>query len=395
MIDSASSDEEILRFLVTVKDEASADAAVAATLAVTFAKSGETLDHGPRESADVASTGGPTSLSTLLCPLFLRVAGCEVAKLGVPGRPAGGIDCLAQLPAYKTALSPSDLAAVLKQCGYAHFLAAGRYAPLDARIFQLRQQAGLQDVATLVAASLLSKKLAVGVRNVGLDIRVGPLGNFGQTWPEARVNAAMFAHAARLIDVQATPVLTDASFPYQPYVGRKEALTALYLLFHSNAGPWLSTHLELCRTIALACVPAGFKEAVAQADVPSLKAAFYANLEAQGSSASEFERLAQATIKAHTETIRAPIDGFVNYDLALIRKVLVDAQRTTASSGPFADPIGLRLLRRSGDWIRRGDPIATARVDVSNGYSAQQLSALARIEAQPMGQGFEGVKSDG
>ncbi len=59
--------------------------------------------------ADVASTGGPSSLSTLLSPLFLRAGGAVVPKLGVPGRPAGGIDCLAQIPGYRTELSAQEV----------------------------------------------------------------------------------------------------------------------------------------------------------------------------------------------------------------------------------------------------------------------------------------------
>ena len=51
--------------------------------------------------ADVASTGGPGSLSTLLPPFVLSTLGCNVVKLGVPGRSAGAIDSLATLPGRK------------------------------------------------------------------------------------------------------------------------------------------------------------------------------------------------------------------------------------------------------------------------------------------------------
>src|SRR5437868_1759275 len=69
-------------------------------------------------AADVASTGAPGSLSTLLCPLYLRAREFVVPKLGVPGRPAGGIDVLAQLPGYRTNLSATDVRRVLDRCGY-------------------------------------------------------------------------------------------------------------------------------------------------------------------------------------------------------------------------------------------------------------------------------------
>src|SRR5437868_14746215 len=95
-----------------------------------LASSGTVLtcnENGP--TADVASTGGPASLSTLLCPLYLRSYGFVVPKLGVPGRPAGGIDVLAQLPGYRVDLSEADVRRVLERCGYAHFLAGTQFAP--------------------------------------------------------------------------------------------------------------------------------------------------------------------------------------------------------------------------------------------------------------------------
>jgi hypothetical protein len=90
MIDSSSSDFEIVAFLRSVSEDAPSDASLAAELATALASSGEVYDPHCLLTADVASTGGPSSLSTLLCPLFLRVGGLVVPKLGVPGRPAGG-----------------------------------------------------------------------------------------------------------------------------------------------------------------------------------------------------------------------------------------------------------------------------------------------------------------
>ena len=156
-------------------------------LAEVLANSGTTISFASGEPvADVASTGGPASLSTLLCPIFLRAFGFVVPKLGVPGRPAGGIDVLAQVKGYKVALDPREVRRALDQCGYAHFMAGPEFAPLDASLFQYRQRIGAQEIPSLAVASILAKKIACGLTVAGLDVRVAPHGNFGPDFGSAR-----------------------------------------------------------------------------------------------------------------------------------------------------------------------------------------------------------------
>jgi pyrimidine-nucleoside phosphorylase len=398
MIHAHSSDEEIVRFLDEVRRDAPADVALAADLAEALAESGENFRAGLGVTADVASTGGPSSLTTLLCPLYLRVAGCIVPKLGVPGRPAGGIDCLAQLPGYKTALSRDDLTTALEVCGYAHFLASDRYAPLDARVFRLRQQHGVQDVPTLVAASLLSKKLAVGVERAGLDVRVAPHGNFGCTWSDAKANAALFVQAARRHAVDAFPVLTDARHPYQPYIGRREALVALSRVFDGAGLPWLNEHVQLCCTLALACVPADMRAAVADASPRDLRRHFDANIEAQGSTRADFDRLVKETLAAHRRTLYAQANGFVDYSLEGIRRAMVKIQHSAiVADEEFPDPVGVILLRRSGEWVRGGERVATVRMEKTVAANAVENfeDSIFRTVCRPVGLTFEGVDNNG
>ncbi len=397
MIDSSASDEDIVRLLADIKSNHPVDAVIAAELATILADSGDRFFPDATNTADVASTGGPSSLSTLLCPLFLRAAKFHVIKLGVPGRPAGGIDCLAQLQGYRTELSPEELTEVLRRNGFAHFQASDRYAPLDARVFQLRQLHGFQSVATLAAASLLAKKRAVGVRYAGLDVRVGPHGNFGRSAAEGAANAAMFIDAAGILGVEARPVLTDGVHPYQPYIGRKEALAALWLLFESNACEWLASHFQLCRTLSLACVPSESRTYMARIGVGQLKEVFYCHLEAQGGSPEDFVRVSRRTLDAHAEILRAPVDGFVHYSLAGLRDALYDVQRFVGrSEGRYADPAGLILLKRPGEWVQRGEPVATLRLDPG---VPDRLAVACRnsftMHNHPEGPGLEAVRIHG
>lgn len=114
-----------------------------ARLAEILANSGAMLTRD-FEASDIASTGGPSSLSTLLCPLYLRSAGARVPKLGVPGRPAGGIDVLATVPGYCAQLPPDEARRALNDQGQFHLLAGDQWAPLDSRMFAQRQRTNAQ-----------------------------------------------------------------------------------------------------------------------------------------------------------------------------------------------------------------------------------------------------------
>ena len=229
------SDDSIRRAIEEVQSNCPDDPEVAAYIARKLAGSGNVISPSGDLVADVASTGGPSSLSTVISPLYLRAAGAIVPKLGVPGRPAGGIDCLAQIPYFKTMLSTAEVYKVLDSSGYAHFLASNEFAPVDGKMFRLRQEAGAQAVPGLVTASLLAKKLAVGIKHMGLDIRVSPYGNFGTDWVSAVENARLFVKTATLVGIEASPVLTDGQYPYQPYLGRSETLVALDDLFDGQS----------------------------------------------------------------------------------------------------------------------------------------------------------------
>lgn len=375
MIRADDADDELLRFIERVRSESPADAGVAAELASVLARSGESLAPASEAAVDVASTGGPSSLTTLLCPLYLRVAGCLVPKLGVPGRPAGGVDCLAQLPGYRTVLSGEELREVLEAAGYAHFEAAGRFAPFDARLFRLRQRHGAQAVPTLVCASLVAKKIAVGVRRAGLDVRVGEHGNFGRSWEEAQANARLFRETARRHGIEAVPVITDGRFPYQPFIGRREALVAVRQALSGTPSDWLGEHLYLCRTLALASLPRERRAAAETATRTALRAAFDANAVAQGTNASALDEVAERTLAAHVRTVAARAEGFLQQSLSGVRDAIVSIQRRAPEGGPHPDPTGVILMRRPGDWVAAGEPVATIRAD--SWVTDEDVAALA------------------
>ena len=182
LVDDLAADptEANMRNLVAgVASQGATDEEVA-YLGMALGTSGTVLTSAPENrSADLASTGGPASLSTILGPIYLRALGYTVPKVGVPGRPAGGVDALSRIPGYRVDMSSGHLANCLDTCGYVHFVAGPNHAPLDARLFEYRRKSGSPPAAELAIASLIAKKVAVGVELAGLD---GPSSCTRQSW---------------------------------------------------------------------------------------------------------------------------------------------------------------------------------------------------------------------
>lgn len=324
-----------------------------AALAERLAASGERLPMSDL-AADLASTGGPGSLSTMWGPAALVALGCSVPKLGVPGRPAGGVDSLAQVPGYRVQFDRVGVEAVLDRCRYVHVVAGTQFAPADAAFFAHRQRVGAQSVPALAIASLLSKKLAMGVQTVGLEVRVAPHGNFGATPAEASENARRFCRVASLVNVTATCFLADGTAPQQPYLGRGEALLALSLLFAGKASGWLERHAAVCEAWAATLVRPRRPSRLALAH------AFASNLSAQGGSVDGLEEVATRVARGHCRVVAAERGGIVEYDLGRLRSAITTT-RIPDTAGNFDDSAGAILLAEPGRPVLRGDALISAR----------------------------------
>lgn len=338
--------------------------------ALRLAESGTVLNDWDEATADVASTGGPSSLTTLLAPLFLVTQDYIVPKLGVPGRPAGGLDVLAQIPGYRVDFSVDEVFSLVQSKRYLHFQSAGQFAPADAFTFNLRKALNAQAVPVLAIASLLSKKIAVGVEHVGLDVRVAPFGNFGTDFDDARENASLFVEIADSLGINACCVLTDARQPYQPYIGRLEALWALWEVFSGTAGDWLLEHVGLSQKLVEALIGREL-----DTNILELQSAFLSNCETQGGKILALGEIAEKTRGLHRDTIRSDRSGYCNYDLSEIRRLIVEAQARSSDPQGYPDSAGLRLLARPNKFINKGDEILSWRF---KGTDSQEFGRALR-----------------
>lgn len=362
--------DETLEELINYSRNSITDEEIA-ELAIVLAESGERIEiNSERIIADIPSTGGPSSLSTLVCPLLLKDLRAIVPKLGIPGRPAGGIDVMAQIEGYCINPSKKILEKWIKDSGFAHFISGGNYTPIDGQLFAYRKKTNNIDIPALVIASILSKKIAAGLNHTALEIRVSETGNFGKDWGTAKKNAERFILVSRIVGINSICFLSDNSYAYQPYIGRGEALVALRMILENIPNKLLESHFKDC------CLMAGsvLRELKYIPEIENIKNVFIENLIMQGSNYDKFTHKTDEIVAAHEYYFEAKCEGIIKINLHDLRSLLMRYQGNENNSlTTFGDQAGIILKKNTGDYIFKGDIICSYRcppeyqIDFMNG----------------------------
>jgi len=304
---------------------------------------------------DIPSSGGPASLSTLLCPLFLVNDDKTVLKLGVPGRPAGGVDVLAQIHGYNISPDIDEIHSWLKRNKYIHFITNNHLTPTDAKLFNFRKKNNGINIPLLAIASLLSKKIAVGVNHVGLDVRVSSFGNFGRTWEEASENAIRFNKIAKSAGIISKCFLSNGNSPQQPYIGRGESILAIQKILNGTAENSLMIHFNTCYKMAhLLC-----NKQQSEYSIDSIRSSFHDNILLQGGKIESFEEIAFDINNKHEYYFESWGEGYLKIDVEKVRTVIVTIQEKCP--GIFPDPCGLILKASNNDYIKKRDVLFSFR----------------------------------
>ena len=212
-------------------------------------RSGEviSLSDVPGLKIDKHSTGGiGDKISLHLAP---AVAACGVRVPMISGRglghTGGTLDKLESIPGFSTRLSIADFRTVLRRTGLSLIGQTDTLVPADKALYALRDVTATVESIPLIAASIMSKKLAEGIDGLVLDVKVGS-GAFMKTRDEAYQLASTLVAIGRRAGKQVTAFLTNMDQPLGRYVGNAaEVLETLQVL--SGQGP--DDLIELTRVL--------------------------------------------------------------------------------------------------------------------------------------------------
>jgi pyrimidine-nucleoside phosphorylase len=368
----------------------------AETFALTDAmiRSGETLALGEalgRKVVDKHSTGGVGDKTSIAVGPIVAACGVPFGKMSGRGlgHTGGTLDKLESIPGYRVELSTDEFVDQVRDVGMAIVGQTADLVPADKLLYALRDVTATVDNVSLIAASIMSKKIAGGADAIVLDVKVGD-GAFMKTLDAARELGRVMIELGRDAGRETMCILTDMNQPLGRAVGNaleiREAVDTI-----RGHGPSDLTELVLdsvAHLLALSDLEIDEAEGRRRAEEAVASGAAFAAYEAwiraQGGDLDP-DVLPRAPVVTEVTAARP---GFVS-SLGAIRignaaLHLGAGRRTKAHTIDHA--VGVVCLAKRGDAVESGEPLAEihARDEASAECAAAEVLAAYELGDEPV-----------
>lgn len=335
-------------------------------LTMEMAKSGEMLDlssiHGIK--VDKHSTGGVGDKTSLALGPMVAACGIPVAKMSGRGlgHTGGTIDKLESFPGFSTSIDTEHFIRQVNDIGIAIMGQTKDLAPADKKLYALRDVTATVDNMSLIASSIMSKKLASGADAIVLDVKTGS-GAFMKAEEDAFALAKEMVRIGNGAGRHTTAVVSDMDQPLGFAVGNalevREAIDTL-----NGKGP--EDFVELCLTLGAEMVVAGGR-ASSQAEARNMLMEKIEDrsalkkleefVEAQGGDSSYVYEPEKLPVAAMIKEVKAEKSGWISHidcdEVGICSLILGGGRETKESDIDLS--VGLVLAKKAGDTVQTGD----------------------------------------
>lgn len=377
-------DYQMSAFLMAVIFKGMDDSEISA-LTDSMARSGDMLDLSRfgNLSADKHSTGGVGDKTSLIVGPIVAACGGVFAKMSGRGlgHTGGTVDKLESIEGYKTSLSEEEFLSQSERVGIAVIGQTGNLAPADKKLYALRDVTDTVDSIPLIVSSVMSKKIAAGAKNIVLDVKYGS-GAFMKNENDAVILAEKMVEIGKRCGRNIAAVISDMDVPLGYAVGNSlEVREAISLLKGAD--------IPDLREIVL-CLSSELISMIFGTDIESARASAENALDS-GKAYDKFCEwvtsqggdlkvdFASSPIK---EDIFARNNGYISHmDAEKIGRASCELGAGRKKKDDIIDlSAGIMLTKKTGDYVEKGDVIATFHTSCNDKLAAAKEFFESSIE---------------
>lgn len=342
-------------------------------LTESMAKSGDMLDLSAIDgiTADKHSTGGVGDKTSLVVAPICASLGIKMAKMSGRGlgHTGGTIDKLESIEGYNTSIDTDAFFKQVNEIGIALIGQTGNLAPADKKIYALRDVTATVDNISLIASSIMSKKIAAGAQNIVLDVKCGS-GAFMKDEQSAAELAEMMVRIGKKCGRNMAAVITNMDIPLGSNVGNALEIKEVVDILNDKGDRQLR---ELCLVLSATILSISYgwdyEDAYIKAENTLTDGSALNKLKelvsAQGGNTQMIDNTSLLPKCDNSLEIKANQDGFIqSIDSKIVGEsaVLLGAGREKKTD-TIDYGAGIILYKKTGDKVSVGDTVAVLYAD--------------------------------